>query len=170
MIPTMMAALSSSTITPQTQTFNSSSTFTVPAHVAGSLTVEVFGAGGGGANTGNGFSGGNTEVDEPSTALIGQAVPGSGSDGPDGFAGVNGGVVGGSGYTILSQIVGGGSAGGGGAYNGGNGGYIMVNVDSGGVTVGTVLTVTIGIGGAAGDGLSSAGSNGKVVFAWNTES
>jgi hypothetical protein len=170
MIPTMMGVLSSSSITPQTQVFNSNGSFVIPAHVAGSLTAELFGAGGGGANTGQAGTGGNTEIYTDDGGLVGSAIGGSGGDAPDGFYGTNGGFQTSPGFTALDQAIGSGAVGGGGAYNGGNGGYLKLNVDSGGVHVGDRLTVAVGLGGFADGTGGSAGNNGQAILAWSVES
>ena len=76
MIPTMMGVLSSSSITPQSQVFNANDSFLVPAHVAGSLTVELFGAGGGGANSGQAGTGGDTTLYTNEGGVVGSALGG----------------------------------------------------------------------------------------------
>ena len=177
-------------ISPNSQTFTQSNTFTVPRYIT--LTVYLYAGGGGGAGGGAndgfcyGYAGGDGGAGTNSSFNGYTANGGAG-----GYWNTPGGRIEGNGYGNGSHVGGAGNNGGGGAGGaagtgstngaaGGAGGFISKvwnHTDPGAPAWYSSLAVTVGTGGAGGergyDGgyrtakLGSNGENGSVIISWS---
>lgn len=175
----MSDAYSKRWVTPGSQTFSSSGTFTVPRYE--SMSVIVNGAGGGATgycgNDGfaHGYCGGAGAAGGNSTFGSGTPViaygGGGTSAGSNDYCPPSGAASGGTGGTVTT---GGGGAGGTGCNSGGAGGKVVMSwnwADSGAPGYGASISVTIGAGGAGGGGgeragAASPGAAGSVGISW----
>lgn len=166
----------------QSYTTAGSSNFTVPSY--NTLTVEVWGGGGGGAELPAGGNGGQSSWNSTVIAGGGQGgragagggtasggdinTSGSAGSGQNGGASPNGGaggqyLLGPSGWSGITPGGGGGGEGGG----GGAGAYSRKTYSAGTLSVGASIPVVVGAKGAVTSCCSGPGAVGRVTITWN---